>query len=127
MASVGPQRHRGEKCANSGKIFTVQRKIVRNMAGAQLRAPCRSLFKQLETPPVVCLYIFSLVDFIIDNQENFQKNFSIYNITTRNKHHLDRPNANLSFFSKRYILRWHKTFQHFTTQCDNLQAWQGKI
>jgi len=100
IARLGPQRHRGGECSNSGKIFTVQKKIVRIMAGAQPRPPRRSLFKQLETPPVACLYILSLVDFIIDNQENFQTDSSIYNINTRNKHHLDRPNASLSCFQK---------------------------
>jgi hypothetical protein len=40
------------------------------------------------------------VDFIIDNQEVFQTNSSIYNINTRNKRHLDRPNAKLSCFQK---------------------------
>ena len=69
------------------------------MADAQARTFCRSLFKQLEVPPVACLYILLLVNFIIDNQEIFQKkNSSICTINTRNKHHLHRPNANLSCF-----------------------------
>jgi len=37
---------------------------------------------------------------IINNQEIFQTNSSIHNIKTRNKHHLHRPNANLSYFQK---------------------------
>ena len=70
------------------------------MAVAQPRAPCRSLFKQLEISPVACRYILSLVDFIIDNQVIFQTNSSKRNINTRNQHQLDRPNANLSCFQK---------------------------
>jgi len=42
---------------NSGKIFTLQNKIVRVMAGAQPRTSCRSLFKQLEILPVSFQYI----------------------------------------------------------------------
>ena len=38
--------------SNSKKIFTLQKKMVRIMAGAQHRTLCRSLFKQLET--LVC-------------------------------------------------------------------------
>jgi hypothetical protein len=98
IARLGP--HRGGGYSNIGKIFTVQKKIVRIMAGAQPRAPCRSMFKQLETPPVAYLYILSLVDFIIDDQEIFRTNPSIYNINTKNEHHLDRPNANPSYFQK---------------------------
>jgi len=72
------------------------------MTGAQPRTSCKSLFKQLEILPVPCQYVLSLMKFIINNQEIFFKtNSSIHNINTRNKHHLHRPNANLSYFQKR--------------------------
>jgi hypothetical protein len=70
------------------------------MVGAQPRTPCRSLFKKLETLPIPCQYIFSLMNYILNNQEHFQTNSSIHSIDTRNKHHLHRPNANLSCFQK---------------------------
>jgi hypothetical protein len=35
--------------SNSEKIFTLQKKIIRIMAGTQIRTSCRSLFKQFET------------------------------------------------------------------------------
>jgi hypothetical protein len=35
--------------SSNSEIFTLQKKIVRIMAGAQIRTSCRSLFKQLET------------------------------------------------------------------------------
>jgi len=40
------------------------------------------------------------MNFIINNQEIFQISSSIYNINTRNKYPLHRPNANLSCFQK---------------------------
>ena len=83
------------------------------MAGAQPRTSGRSLFKQLEILPVPCQYILSLMHFIVSNQENFQTDSSIHNINTRNKHHLDRPNANLSCFQKQYILCWHQNCKQF--------------
>ena len=97
------------------QVFTLHKKTVRIMAGAQPRTSCRSLFRQLEILPVSCQYIPSLMSFIIDNQEIFQTNSSIHNISTRNKHLLHRPNANLSFFQKKYILCLHQNFRQFTT------------
>ena len=88
----------GGSSSNSGKIFTLHKKTIRIMAGAQPRTSCRSLCRQLEILPVSCQYILSLTSFIIDNQEIFQTNSSIHNINTRNKLHLHRPNANLSCF-----------------------------
>ena len=70
------------------------------MAGAQPRTSCRGLFTQFEILPVPCQYIFSLMNFTVNNKENVQTNSSIHNINTRNRHHLWRPNANLSCFQK---------------------------
>ena len=86
--------------SNSGKIFTLRKKIIGIMAGAQPRTSCRSLLKQLEILPVPCQYILSLMNFIINNQKVFQTHSFIHNINTRNKHRLHRPNANLSCFKK---------------------------
>ena len=40
------------------------------------------------------------MNFIIKSQEVFQTYLSIHDINTGNKHHLHRPNANLSCFQK---------------------------
>jgi IS1 family transposase len=86
--------------SNSGKIFILQ-KIIRIMAGAQPRASHTSLLHQSKILPVPTLYILSFMNFIINNQGNFQTNSSIHNSNnTRNKHHLHRPNAKLSCFKK---------------------------
>jgi hypothetical protein len=70
------------------------------MAGAQSRTSCRSLFKHSGILPVPCQYILPLMSFIISDKEIFQTDSSIHYFSTRNKHHLDRPNANLSCFQK---------------------------
>jgi hypothetical protein len=54
--------------SSGGKIFTLQKKIVRIMAGAQPRTSCRNLFKQLQILPVPCQYILSLMNFIVSDQ-----------------------------------------------------------
>jgi hypothetical protein len=58
------------------------------MAGAQPGTLRRSRIKQLDILPVPCQYILSLMNVIINNQENFQTNLSIHNINAKNKHHL---------------------------------------
>jgi len=85
---------------NIRKRFTSQKQVIRIMAGAQHRTLHRSLFEQLEILPVPCQYILSLINFIINNWENFQTNSSIHNINTRNKHQLHRPYAKLPCFQK---------------------------
>jgi hypothetical protein len=72
------------------------------MAGTQPRTSCRSLFK-LEILPVPCRYVLSLINLIINNHEFLQTSSSTHTINTRNKHHLHRPNANLTCFQKKYF------------------------
>jgi len=62
----------GGNSSNNGKIFTLQQKICRIVAGAKPRTSCRSLFKQLEILPVPCQDILTLMTFLISNQGNFK-------------------------------------------------------
>jgi hypothetical protein len=64
------------------------------------RNSCRSLFKRLEILALPCEYIFSLMNFIVNNQGHFQTNSAIHSVNTRNKNQLRRPIANLSCFQK---------------------------
>jgi len=101
----------GGNCSTSGKIFTLQKKIRRIVAGAKPRTSCSSLFKQLEILPVPCQDILSLMTFLISNQGNFETDSSMHNMNARNKNHLNRP----IMFSQKYILCIHHKFQQFTT------------
>ena len=85
---------------NIGKVFTLQKKIIRIVAGTQPKTSCRNLFKEVKILPVPCQYILSLMNLFISNKEIFQTISSVHNINTRNKHHHHRPNANLSCFQK---------------------------
>jgi IS1 family transposase len=113
--------------SNSGKIFTLQKKSIRIMVGARPRTPCRSLFKKLEILPVPCQYIFSLMNFTVNNQENFQTNSSIHNSNTRNKHHLHRPNANLSCFQKSTLYDGIRIYNSLPSSLTSLKNGKAKF
>jgi IS1 family transposase len=107
--------------SNSRKIFTLLKKIIRSMVGARPRTPCRSLFKKLGILPVPCQYLFSLMNFFVNNQENFQTNSSVHCIKTRNKHHLYRPIANLSCFQKSVFYSGIRIFNSLPRSLTNLK------
>jgi hypothetical protein len=108
----------GGKSLNIWKIFTLRKKIIRIMAGAQPRTLCRNLCKQFEILPVPWQYIRSLLNCVISNHGIFQTNLCVYNINTRNKHYLHRPNADLSCFQISTFLADIKssTFYHLVWQ-----------
>jgi IS1 family transposase len=107
--------------SNSSKIFTLQKKIIRVMVGAHPRTPCSSLFKKLEILPVPYQYIFSLMNFLINNQQNFKTNSSVHSINSRNKHHLHRPVANLSCFQKSAFYSCIRMFNSLPRSLANLK------
>jgi hypothetical protein len=76
--------------SNSKRIFTLQKKIIRIIAGTKPRNLCRRLFKKLEILSLPREKIISLMNFIINN----------HSVITRNKNHLHRPTANISCLQK---------------------------
>jgi hypothetical protein len=96
------------KCIKKQLVQSVSIHELLHQTGAQPSTSCRSKFKQLEILPAPCQYILSLMHFFIKKKKIFQINFSIHNINKRNKHNLHRPNANVTFFPKKYILCWLK-------------------
>jgi hypothetical protein len=53
-----------------------------------------------EILPLPYEYIFTLMNFVVNNQEHFQSNLAIHSVNTRNRDHLHRTTANLSCFQK---------------------------
>jgi hypothetical protein len=82
--------------SNRKNIFNLQKKVVWLMAGVKPRNSCRNLFKRLEILSLLCEYIFSLLLFIVNNQEHFHTNSTVHSVNTRNTNELHRPISNLS-------------------------------
>jgi hypothetical protein len=97
--------------SNSKGIFTLQKKIIRIMAVAKPRNLCRSLFKKLEILPLPCEYIFSLMNFIVNNLELFQTNSTKHSVNIRNKNYLHGLVCQPFMFSERCSQCWHKNLQ----------------
>lgn len=76
-------------------MFTLRKKTLRIMVGKKRRIPRWNLSKRLHILLIPCKYIRSLMDCTVNNQENFQTNSVAESITTGNKHHSNRPTANL--------------------------------
>jgi hypothetical protein len=82
------------------QVFKLQNRVVRVMSGTGPRSSCRNLFKKLNTLPVPCQYILSLMLFIIDNQQHFFTNAHVHGLGTRNKNNLYLPVQSLTCVHK---------------------------
>jgi hypothetical protein len=87
------------------RVFLLQKRIIRIMLGIGPRCSCISWFKKLDILPVTCLYIYSLMSFVVDNQDLFQANSSVTRIMTRQRDQLHKPYVALSCIKK--VLHFH--------------------
>jgi hypothetical protein len=78
--------------------FALQKRTVGIIADVKSRNSCRNLFMRLEISLLPCKYIFTVMNFVVNNQEHFQANSTIHSDNTRNRDHLHRPTASLSCF-----------------------------
>jgi hypothetical protein len=53
-------------------IFILQNRTVRIIAGVKSRNSCRNQFMRIKILPLPCKYIFTLMNFDVNNQEHFQ-------------------------------------------------------
>jgi hypothetical protein len=81
-------------------VFNLQKGIARIVSSAEPRIQYRSLFIKLEILSLPCEYIFSLMNFVLNNKEHFQRNSATRSVSTGNMNHLRRPIANLSYLQK---------------------------
>jgi hypothetical protein len=72
-------------------IFSLQNRTVRITAGAKPRNSCISLLMRLEILPLPCEHMFSIMNFVTNNHENFHTNSAIHNVNIRNAGHLHQP------------------------------------
>jgi hypothetical protein len=72
-----------------------RREVLRVIVDVKSTNSCRNLFISLEILPLPCEYIFTLMNFVVNNQEHFR-----HNVNTRNKDHVHGRTANLSCLKK---------------------------
>jgi hypothetical protein len=84
----------------SKKVFYIQKKIIRTMAGTKRRASCRKLFKKFNILPLASEFLLSLLSFVVDNIKKYQTNSDIHNISTRYRYNIHVPNTNLRKYQK---------------------------
>jgi hypothetical protein len=107
--------------SDSKKVFTLQKKTVRIIVGKKPQNPCRDLFKKLQITPFPCKCILPLLNFIIKNLEHFQTNSAIHCVNTKNKHHLHRPVANLTYFQESTYYSGTKIFNNLPASLKSLK------
>jgi hypothetical protein len=69
----------------SRKVFIIQKKVIRVMAGVNSRTSCRQLFKDLKILTLSSLYILEVTCFLRRYCQSLELNANVHNHNTRRK------------------------------------------
>jgi hypothetical protein len=67
------------------KIFRIQKRMIRSMAGVSSRTSCRQLFKELNILTLASLCIFEVTCFIRKYCQSLEQNSEVHQYNTRRK------------------------------------------
>jgi hypothetical protein len=108
------------KSSHSTKIFIIQKKIIRIIAGCRSRGSCRDIFKNLKILPLSSQYILSLLLFVVNNKDKLKLNSDVHSINTRQKYNFHQPSSNLSLYQKGVYPFGIKVFNNLPQSIKNL-------
>ena len=84
----------------SNSIFKIQQSIIRIIMGVGITNSCTEFFKIQNILPLISQYIFSILLFVVNNENQFQMNSEIHNISTRNNSDFYQPLSHLTIYKK---------------------------
>lgn len=119
--------------SGTDRIFKAQKRVIRYISGASYNASCRELFRQAEIMTFPSLYIYSLLLYVRQNLDIFEKRSNFHSYATRNRDSLEPSFSRLSIGQEnpRYIGL--KLYNHAlgTRRCfdrgDNLNTFKRKV
>jgi hypothetical protein len=86
--------------AYSNNVFKLQKRAIRLITNSDRKEPCRKLFQQLKILTFYSQYIFSIICFVIKNEEMHVRNVDIYSRNTRNNLDFHITSTNLAIYQK---------------------------
>ena len=82
------------------RIFRIQKRVIRLLAGVSSRMSCRQLFKELNILTVASLYIFEVTCFIRKYCQSLEQNTQVHQHNTRRKLDLHVKMQNTEVYKK---------------------------
>jgi hypothetical protein len=113
------------------KFLNYKKRLIRMITGKKNRDSCRELFKNLKIHTLISQYIFSVVCFVINNQNEFIRNYEVHNINTGQIRNLHQPTTSLSLYQKGIINMGTKIYNNLPSYIkdtsDNLNKFKSLL
>jgi hypothetical protein len=117
------QEHRIIFWSNSSytiKLFRIQKNVIRIMTGLKKRDSCRVSFKEMKILPLCSQYIYSLMQYTVNNIHLFTRNTEVHNIDTRQYINLFLPSISFTKVQKEAYYSDIKIYNHLPWELKQL-------
>jgi len=113
------------------RIFRIQKRVIRLLAGVSSRTSCRQqLFKESNILTVASLYIFEVTCFIRKYCQSLEQNIQVHQHNTRRKLDLHVKMQNTEVYKKSVINMGTKVYNNlprFLKEIDDYRAFKRKL
>ena len=106
----------------SNVTFLIQKRIIRILTNKSKHDTCQHLFKQLQILTLSSQYIYSILIFVVKNQDLFLLNSEIHNLNTRYNYNLHLPSTNLTMVQKGVLYSGSKLFNNLPLEIKSLSG-----
>jgi hypothetical protein len=102
------------------KVFKIQKKVIRIIMGLKKYDSCRNSFKEMKILSLCSQYIYSLMQYVVNNTHSFIRNTEAHDIGTRQNINLFPPNISLTRVQKGVYYSGIKIYNHLPTELKQL-------
>jgi hypothetical protein len=78
----------------------MQKRVIRMVKGLKTRDSCRDSFREMKMFPLCSQYVYSLMQYVVNNRHLFIRNSESHNIGTRQNNKLFPPNVSITKVQK---------------------------
>jgi len=112
------------------KIFRLQKRVIRLMAGVNSRTSCRQLFKKLNILTLSSLYILEVTCFIRKHCQSLELNLNVHCHNTRRKTDIHKKSCRTNVYKTSVINMGTKIYNKlpdYMKEIDNYKSFRNKL
>lgn len=105
---------------HTNKLLLTQKRLIRIMNGSNWSEPCKPIFKTLKIMTIFSLYLYQMSLFVYDHKNEFNTNYRISGLNTRNASAFSLPKHRTTSFERSTEYMGMKIFNHLPMSLKNI-------
>jgi len=106
------------------RIFRIQKRVIRAMAGVSARTSCRQLFKELNILTLTSVYIMEVICHIKKHHQLVELNSNIHDYNTRRKTDIHTQSCSTEVYKRGVIIMGTKLYNKLPERIKELESYK---